>query len=128
MTTRYVDPVLVAVSDCLVLTALERGWSRTVLRSDRAKVPSNQKHQGYLRFPIHMDKIDKALTDAWQLCALMAHRHDLDIPWKDWAAVLDGYTRAIVTALEPHSIERLAEFLAPLGSATVEVREFLAVS
>jgi hypothetical protein len=124
---RYVDPVLVAVSDCLVLTALERAWSRTVPRSDRQRVSARDKHRGYVIVPIRGDRIDKALDGAWQLCQLLQHRHALSVHWDEWAALLDQYTRALIMMSQPHQTTALTAYLAPLGSAAVLTREYVAV-
>lgn len=109
-----VDPVLLAVSDLLVLVALERGFARVVPRSLRPRVSSSERHRGYELVPIRADAIDKALKDAWVLCPMLASRNRLRIDVDAWVQLLDTYTRSLVLMGQPHSPSRLRPCLAPL--------------
>jgi len=106
------DPIL-ALSDLLVLTALERAWARAVKRG-RYHVPAATRHNQYLRTVIDETLIDSALRDAWALVPLLAVRHGLGVDPYAWTQTLDSYTRALVMAQEPHSPARLAPLLTPL--------------
>lgn len=100
------DPVLLAVSDLLVLDALTRAWSRTVKRSDRA-VPAGQRHTEYQRRPVPVDRLDAVLHDAWVLCPMLAERHSLPVSIVPWQDALDSYTRALLMMSERHTPGRL---------------------
>jgi hypothetical protein len=123
---RYLDPVLVALSDAAVLVALERAWNRVMPRSARAGVPPAARHSAYLDAPIYLDALDKALAGAWDLLPMLAARHGLDVDVRQWGNLLDGYTRALLMACEPHEPERLRPHLAELGIAEAWARPFLA--
>ena len=109
-----VDPALLAISDTLVLHALERAWARTVKRNGRGCNPA-QRHNQYLRQPVPEDKVENVLHDAWALCPLLAHRHDLDVDPQVWGDLLHNYTRALLMMCQPHNPHRLTEVLALLG-------------
>ena len=128
MTRRYLDPVLLALSDLAVLTACERAWNRVMPRSARAGVPPHARHSAYVQTPIYPEAIDKALAGAWDLLPMLAVRHDLDVPWEQWAALLDGYTRALLMACEHHEPDRLRPYLAELAISEAWSRPFLAVA
>jgi hypothetical protein len=123
--SRYVDPVLIATSDCLVITALERAWSRVVPRSARGSF-TGPRWRGYERVPIRPDRIDKALEGAWDLCSTVAGRSRLPVDYGEWAALLDAYTRALIMSCQPHDMPRLADFLAELGGDRQLARPFVA--
>ena len=110
-----VDPSLLALSDLLVLTALERAWSRSVRRA-RYGTPAAQRHNQYLRSPVPVEKIDSALRDSWVLCPILADRHDLDTDPAAWQQLLDSYTRALLMAGQSHHPDRLAALLGSLPS------------
>lgn len=112
-----VDPVLLAVSDLLILTALERGFARVVPRSMRPRVSSSERHRGYEIVPIRAEMIDKALTDAWVLCPMLASRNRFDIDVPSWVQLLDSYTRSLILMGQPHSQSVLRPKLTPLVTA-----------
>lgn len=128
MHRRYLDPVLVALSDLAVLVALERAWNRVMPRSARAGVHPGQRHSAYLHAPIYPATLDKALGGAWELLPLLTQRHDLEVNPAAWALLLDGYTRALLMACEPHHPERLRPHLIDLAITEAWSRPFLAVA
>lgn len=108
------NKTLLALSDLLILTALERAWSRTVPRSQRVNMRAADRHRGYTMVPIHDHAIDKALTDAWVLTVPLAHRHHLPVNAQAWAQLLDTYTRALLQMSQQHTPQRLAPYLLAL--------------
>lgn len=124
MTTRYVDPVLLAASDCLVLTALERAGARALPRAARA----GERHTAYLRFPIAREKVDHALAGAWALAPLLAARHDLDLDVAAWCSVLDDYARALLLMTQPHTPAQLRPHLYPVAVSRPATRPYLEVA
>lgn len=105
-----VDPVLLAVSDLLVLEALTRAWSRTVPRSRRA-VSAGRRHTEYQRYPVPAGRLDSAMRDAWALCPVLANRYPLPVDVVAWQEALDGYTRALLMMGESHTPDRLLPVL-----------------
>lgn len=105
-----VDPQFLAISDMMVLTALDRAFARTVKRAQRT-VPAAARHSQYIHFPIPEEKFEAVLHDAWALCPLMATRYDLACDVIVWMDALDGYTRALLMMGEAHSPERLTATL-----------------
>jgi hypothetical protein len=93
------DERLLAVSDLLVLVALERGFARVVPRSLRPRVPSSERHRGYTLVRIQPEAINKALTDAWVLCPMLASRNRFTLEVPAWQELLDSYTPSL---LRPH--------------------------
>lgn len=110
-------PTLLAVSDVLILTALERAWARTVKRAQRS-CPAHQRHNQYLTSPVREDRMEAVLHDAWTLCPLLTHRHDLPVDPVAWADTLDGYTRALLLMAQPHNPTRLAPILGALTTTS----------
>lgn len=108
---------VLAVSDLLVMTALERAGSRVAPRSQRAGVDRYRVHE---RYAIPVSRIDYALgvapgsVGAWSLCPLLHSRHRLPVDLEQWTAMLDGYTRALLLMGQPHTTSRLAEAVARL--------------
>lgn len=105
-----IDPALLTASDVLVLEALTRAWSRTVPRSRRAVAP-HARHTEYQRYPVPVDRMDSAMRDAWALCPILAHRHELPVDVVRWQEVLDQYTRALLMMGMEHTTARLIEVL-----------------
>lgn len=108
---REVSPVLLALSDVLVLVALERAASRSLPGSVRRTIPASQRHRAYELHPIPEAKMDQALTDAWSSCSLVAARHDLEVSVTDWVALLDSYTRTLILMGQNHTPRRLRPHL-----------------
>lgn len=127
MTERlYIDPVLVALSDLLVMTALERACSRSLPRSVRGhELAAHERHVAYLTNPIDPDRIEHALRGAWVLCPYLAARHDLPIDYGQWAGLLDSYVTALLMVCEPHETDTLRPHLAPLGIGEAWARPFM---
>lgn len=111
-----VDPALLALSDLLVLTALERAYARTARRA-RYTCPPAERHNQYLRHAIPEAQVEAVLRDAWALCPTLAIRHNLDVDPTDWHALLDGYTRALIMMSQNHNPTRLIGALARLHPA-----------
>lgn len=117
-----VDPALLAVSDVLILHALERAWARTVRRADRS-CPAHLRHNQYLRAPVPEERIEAVLHDAWTNCNLLVHRHALPVDPVAWSDTLDSYTRALLLMCQPHAPARLTQVLIPLITGDVWVED-----
>jgi hypothetical protein len=114
------DERLLAVSDLLVLVALERGFARVVPRSLRPRVPSSERHRGYTLVRIQPEAINKALTDAWVLCPMLASRNRFTLEVPAWQELLDSYTRSLLLSAEPHTPSLLRPHLQALNAAVAE--------
>lgn len=103
---------LLALSDMLVVRALERGYSR-LPRSTRAglTVPRHRVHE---RIRLTEAVQDGMLADAWALCPEYVRRWQLPVDDAAWAAALDGYTRVLLRTGRPHTLDGMAAALAPL--------------
>jgi hypothetical protein len=117
VTDSDVDPVIVALSDLLVMTALERAWARAVKRA-RYAVPPQARHHQYMQINVSEDQMTAALRDAWALAPTLQARHRLDLDPSAWADVLNGYTRALLMMRVSHHPDRLRPLLAPLIGVT----------
>lgn len=109
-------PVL-AVSDLLVLTALERAWARTRRRPTGAQSnnpPAATRHAQYMSQPVPSQRLDVALRDAWALCPLLVDRHSLDVEPVAWMQLLDSYTRTLLMMGQPHRVAELGRHLQAL--------------
>lgn len=109
-----VDAVLLATSDLLVLTALERANARTQPRSLRAAGSASRRHCAHEQHPIHPDRMDHALKDAWVHIGMIAERHAIAVDVEQWAALLDSYTRSILMMGVSHALSRLLPYLEQL--------------
>jgi hypothetical protein len=121
---RHLDPVLLAISDCLVLTALERAASRVLPRSVRSTGPRHAAHE---QCAVHPDRLDKALEGAWSLLPLLADRYDVEVTVAAWRELLDSYCRALLQMGQPHRTTALAHHLQAVAAEHPAVREFVAV-
>lgn len=104
---------LLAASDGLVLTALERAGSR--LRGEAARGKAGGLSSVPCADPalLHTElsatahaSLDKLLEGAWARVPAVAARYGTTP--EALTAALDGYTRALLAAGQPHSYERLA--------------------
>lgn len=102
------DAVLLAVSDTLVLKALERAATSALPRSARSAMSLGRRCRAYEDHPLDDAKIDAGLRGMWDLCPMLAGRHDLDVDVLAWQQLLDTYTRALLMMGEPHRVARLA--------------------
>jgi hypothetical protein len=118
-----VDPTLLALSDLLVLTALERTWARQ-RRSNRPSCPPTQRHMQYMRYPVPDDRIEHVLRDAWCLCPQLVTRHHLDVDADRWADVLNDYTRALLLMTVGHTPDRLTPLLLPLAASAPDLTDW----
>lgn len=105
---------LVIISDCLVLTALERAFTRVASHRDRRVTPAISRHRGYERYSIPYEQIEGALKDAWVLCPVLAVRHHLDVQVLAWQELLHTYCTALISMGQPHSVGQLRQHLAEL--------------
>ena len=110
------DKTLIAVSDVLVLTALQRAYSRCITRATKP-VPLRERHRAYEHIAIPEQKIEQALADAWALCPLLASKYLDDVDALKWSTTLDTYTRSLLMSSMPHTRQRLEAILdtVPLG-------------
>lgn len=106
------NPSFVALSDALVLVALERAASRDLPGSVRMTTPAAEKHRLYERFPIA--KLDYALTDAWALLPRLVKEHKLGVDPAEWELMLDSYTRSLIMMCQPHELAQLTRHLEQL--------------
>jgi hypothetical protein len=109
---------LLALSDALVMRALERAASRGLpghARDDcrRDGIP---QHRAYLHRRIEPAKIPAALNGAWAFTSELVYRWDLPIDPGDWATVLHGYTRGLLLRQDPHRLDDLASALPSVGA------------
>jgi hypothetical protein len=108
-----VDPVLLALSDVLVLKALERS-ATFGSRARRGPVSSPQRHLAYEQNPVPVEKIDPVVKDMFVLCPILAGRHSLAVDVAAWAALLEQYTRVLLMMGQPHRPVRLLDLLSRL--------------
>lgn len=104
------DDALLALSDALVVRALERAAGR-MGRSGRSG--GTPRHQVYRVAPPGRDT-DQLLQGAWDLCGEYAYRHRLPFDSNAWARALQGYTAALLATRNEHTLDDLARALYPL--------------
>lgn len=97
---------LVALSDVVVIRALERACNRGLART-RWTTGSDVRHKAYERIAIPPERVDHALEDAWCHLAELTARHRLAIAPKLWATALDAYVRDLLQTRQPHTLDRL---------------------
>ena len=97
---------LTALSDVLVVRALERACNRGLART-RWTTGTAVRHRAYERLVIPPERIDHALEDAWCHLPELAERHRLPIDPRLWARALDGYVRDLLDTRQPHTLPGL---------------------
>lgn len=97
---------LVALSDVVVIRALERACNRGLART-RWSTGTEVRHRAYERIPIPAARVDHALEDAWCHLPDLARRHRLPIAPQLWADALDAYVRDLLDTRQPHTLDRL---------------------
>lgn len=111
MSETVVSPALLGISDVLVLTALERAFSRALPHGARRHIAAGNRHRGYELVSIPTERIEHALTDAWVLCPMMASRHQLRVDIPSWVELLHTYTSSLIMVGQPHAPSKLREVL-----------------
>lgn len=106
------ETTLLALSDLMVLTALERAFSRAKPQGQRGHIAAAARHRAYESVPIPVDRIDYLLRDAWALCPLLSARYALDVDPVAWAELLGSYTATLLMACQHHSKHELRAQLA----------------
>lgn len=106
---------LLALSDVLVVRALERAYSRGLDGSHRAAL-GNQvlRHRAYEHTPIPAIRHGHALEGAWTITVELTQSWDLPIRAEEWSTALDAYCRELLTARRPRSLDGLEAALAAL--------------
>lgn len=112
---------LLALSDVLVVRALERACSRTLTGAQRQvlAVRDIPKHHGYESIHIPTSRHDRALYDTWHIVAEIADRWQLHVDPEEWAATLDQYCRDLLGSSRVHTLDQLEVALAPIGASRV---------
>lgn len=107
---------LLALSDVLVLRALERACSRGLDGSSRSAIARRNvpRHRAYEGIQIPAARHARAFEDAWSITGELADTWDLPVAPADWAATLDAYCRHLLSTRRPRSLTDLESVLAPL--------------
>lgn len=108
---------LLALSDVLVVRALERAYSRGLTGEYRRATHDRQlpRHRAYEQIHIPPSRHARALDDAWSLTDELAASWDLPIASPVWARSLDDYCRSLLTTQRPRSLPELEAILAGAG-------------
>lgn len=109
---------LLALSDVLVLRALERSYSRGLTGEHRrvaADARHLPRHRAYEEIQIPPMRHARALEDAWTITAELVSSWQLAVAAPEWAAALDGYCRDLLTTRRPRSLADLERALDRVG-------------
>lgn len=108
---------LLALSDVLVVRALERAYSRGLTGSKRRDAAHHgPRHCAYMVEPIPAARHTHALDGAWDMCDDLVFRWQLPVPAETWSYVLDEYARGLLKSQAPHSLDALEQALRLLGA------------
>lgn len=109
---------LLALSDVLVVRALERCYSRA-LPGDarrRAALLRSPRHRAYEHIRIPPARHSHALDAAFTITGELTYRWQLPVEPTEWATVLDDYCRRLLTTMAPHTLDDLEQALRLLGA------------
>lgn len=108
---------LIAVSDVLVVAALERACSRGLTGEQRRLAGRHAlRYRAYESVHIPAARYDRALEGAWSQTVDLTARWDLEVNPVEWAITLDGYCRQLLAACQQHTVTALVEALSVLGA------------
>lgn len=109
---------LLALSDLLVVRALERACSRGLSGDARRAARRHVDHpyRAYEAFKVPPTRVAYALEEAWTMTTPIVDRWQLPIEPGEWAHVLDLYARGLLTRQAPHTLDSLDAALALLGA------------
>lgn len=107
---------LLALSDVLVLRALERAYSRGLIGSSRSAIARRNipRHRAYEAILIPTARHSPALDGAWAVTDELATEWHLPVAADAWARALDGYCRDLLASQRPRSLTDLEVITAPL--------------
>lgn len=109
---------LLALSDVVVLRALERAYSRGLTGEHRrvaAETRHLPRHRAYEGIQIPTSRHARALEDAWSITGELAATWLLPVDAAEWSAALDAYCRDLLTTRRPRSLPDLEAALSRLG-------------
>lgn len=109
---------LLAISDVLVVSALERACSRGLTGEQRRLAGRHGlKYRAYETVHIPVGRHDRALDGAWMQTIDLAARWELPVDAVMWAITLDTYARGLLATMTAHTVTGLDEALSVLGSS-----------
>lgn len=99
---------LLALSDVLVIGALERSCSRGLTGEQRRLAGRHSlRYRAYEFVHIPPNRHTPALEGAWALTAELTIRHSLPVDAGEWSSVLDNYCRGLLASGQPHTLDHL---------------------
>lgn len=112
---------LLALSDVLVLRALERAYSRGLIGSSRSAIARRNvpRHRAYEAILIPAARHSPALDGAWSVTDELAQAWHLPVAGDAWARSLDAYCRDLLTTQRPRSLTDLEAITTSLVTSRV---------
>lgn len=109
---------LLALSDVLVVRAMERCYSRGLPGDIRRRVAVVHvpRHRAYEQFRIPASRHSHVLDDAFSICPELVYRWQLPVEAREWSVVLDRYCRQLLTSMSAHTLDALEDELKLLGA------------
>lgn len=108
---------LLALSDVLVIGALERSCSRGLTGEQRRVAGRHAlRYRAYEFIHIPPTRHEHALEGAWSIAGELIDRWTLPVDAEQWSRVLDRYCRGLLTECRPHTLLGLDQALAMLGA------------
>lgn len=105
------NKALVAGAGQAVHRALERAGNRLRSRGREKVKRADYAAEEYLAIRVQESELGSLLEEAWTGGNIVQLARDLDVPAANLAAVLDGYTRALILTQTQHSPDAFREYL-----------------